>query len=103
MRQSQRAVFTFAVTIVVLFCAVAMAPLPAAGQSTKKVFPPLLVAKLRSAKTVSIGYVKSLDREDAEFFGRQTFATVEMWRLYQVVPTSAGADLVFEPSVEAGA
>src|SRR5262249_24433801 len=106
MLQPRRAVFTSAVTILGFVAATTLVPTPAAAQAPGQPVPPWAAAQVGPAKKVFIAPVRNrayqLDRNDddwrqysdANYFQEQILETVEIWRLYQLVPVPAPADLV---------
>src|SRR5215813_4137645 len=108
-------------TAIVVACVLAPGATDLAAQSTaakaptSPPAPPLLVAKLKSAKRISVALVSShgyrvpirifgseqrYGYANEDYFRDQVINTVEMWRQYQVVPYAAGADIILEPLLE---
>src|SRR5215472_1510878 len=114
MRQTYKPAFASAVGILHLALAVLLSATACSGQAAANTPPPEVVAKLRAAKRIFIGPIlshgylmpppTSRDRDsylyqDADYFQRQIISTIELWRLYQLVPDSAGSDLILEPAI----
>lgn len=78
---------------------------PAWGwQQTDTVVTAPVSARLAAAKKVFIVLPpqgsKNATKEDKEFFQTQVAEAMKIWRLYDLAPSAAGADLVFELSID---
>lgn len=106
-------------TAVGLACVLALGSAAPAQSTTKQsaptIAPPLVVAKLKSSRRISVSLVSSYGYRvpirifgseerhgyaNEDYFRDQVINTVEMWRQYQLVPYAFGADIILEPLME---
>jgi hypothetical protein len=84
--------------------AIVLGTVPAWGQQTGAVVPAPVSARLAAAKRVFVVLPpkgsKNATKEDKDYFQTQVAEAMKMWRLYDLAPNAAGADLVFELSID---